>query len=628
MEFQGKGLKLKLVVNNCLITHALLILAALAITFMTFALLPQPFGASLNIIAKTPLVFALCFLAVLLVVYFVYFVSSQVWLSFLTSGLFFFTLLTINRYKVYLRGDPLMPTDLFLGGEAFSIAVSSELKISPFIIAIPVLIIIASVALFVFFRFKKPKLYANIIGAVCCIAAAFLSLNSVYTDRQIYDSVPIYGNIYSSVNEYTSKGYIPAFLYHINDFSAKLPPDYSAEKAQKILDAYVQPEGFDEIKPDIFIIMSEAFWDITQVDALDFSEKGDPIPAYHEIAENSISGDLYVNTYGGGTDNTEFSVLTGFATWAFNNSVPSAYKFYLRHETPSMASFLNTKGYNSVALHPGFDWFYNRRNVYRWFGFEEFISQDDFDVERTRKGNYISDDADVDMLVKTYERYLDENGKPFFCFNVNIQNHGPYDAGLMYGYGGDFYDLKPGVSISDTSETVLTNYIQGIKDSDASLKKLTDYLENSDRPAVVMFFGDHLPMLGNDYLTYKELGYDIGYEGGLQSVSDMHKTSFVIWANDKYREQKPEFESLTKQKLQFSANSLGMYMLETLGFKPDALYSYMYEHAGELPVMTSWFMSESRKKGEGLTLGYSRKGSELLNRFRMVQYYELFDTVR
>ena len=39
--------------------------------------------------------------------------------------------------------------------------------------------------------------------------------------------------------------------------------------------------------------------------------------------------------------------------------------------------------------------------------------------------------------------------------------------------------------------------------------RLTDYFSAGDEPVVLVFFGDHLPYLGDNQLAYRELGSDV-----------------------------------------------------------------------------------------------------------------------
>ena len=98
--------------------------------------------------------------------------------------------------------------------------------------------------------------------------------------------------------------------------------------------------------------MNEAFSDPSVLG--DFTTNEDYMPFVHSLldgADNTISGHLNVSVKGGNTANTEFEYLTG-ASMAFlpYGSIP--YQQYVKKETPSMASYLSSLGYYTIAMHP------------------------------------------------------------------------------------------------------------------------------------------------------------------------------------------------------------------------------------------------------------------------------------
>ena len=66
----------------------------------------------------------------------------------------------------------------------------------------------------------------------------------------------------------------------------------------------------------------------------DFETNEDYMPFLHSLEgkENTITGDLLVSTFGGGTATTEFEVLTG-DTAAFLPYGSSPYQMYVKRET-------------------------------------------------------------------------------------------------------------------------------------------------------------------------------------------------------------------------------------------------------------------------------------------------------
>lgn len=83
---------------------------------------------------------------------------------------------------------------------------------------------------------------------------------------------------------------------------------YKNEIAKKIESSVKEENG---VKPNIIVLMSESFWDITRVKELGFKEE--MFPTYRNLQKTSLTGELLTNVYNGGTVNSEFEAMTGFS---------------------------------------------------------------------------------------------------------------------------------------------------------------------------------------------------------------------------------------------------------------------------------------------------------------------------
>ncbi|MDN5352630.1 MAG: hypothetical protein PWQ12_1551 [Clostridiales bacterium] len=274
-------------------------------------------------------------------------------------------------------------------------------------------------------------------------------------------------------------------------------------------------------QPNIIIIQSEAFWDVTKL-GIAFTQ--DPISNFEALQEESLHGRMYVPVVGGGTSNTEFEVLTGLTMKNYYNDWYMVYPNEISAPEATLASILRTQGYTSIGTHPYMSWYYNRREVYKYFGFDRFETLEYLDNPELI-GTYTSDAYLMDRIMDTIE----SEDKPIFDFVVTMQNHGPYGNPRF-----DTFDVKIAdrAGLSDPAVYFLNNYVQGVYLSDQALGTLIDKLRESDEPTLVMFYGDHLPMLGEDYLTYREAGY-VGTEDSntLQQDLSMMTVPYIIWSN-------------------------------------------------------------------------------------------------
>lgn len=281
------------------------------------------------------------------------------------------------------------------------------------------------------------------------------------------------------------------------------------------------------------MIMGEAFSDLSENENLDFSNYTDPLETFKEMgdSENGIRGKIVVANYGGGTSNTEYDVLTGLATRYLNSTLPS-YNF-IRKNTDSLPSRLAQIGYDTVAIHPGYEWFYNRQNVYPYLGFETtYFLEDSFDLSTQGIGGYINETATMDKIIETLDTHIKESDAPLFSFTVTIQNHGPYEN----RFGAQAQNFDTDIDLTETESDLLTQYFKGITDADQQLARLKEYAQASDEPIVIVYFGDHLPGFSNGMDFFDLLDYPIDANGTLEERLRLYETPYLIWQNDSAKE--------------------------------------------------------------------------------------------
>ena len=200
-------------------------------------------------------------------------------------------------------------------------------------------------------------------------------------------------------------------------------------------------------------------------------------------------------------------------------------------------------GYDTLAIHPGYYWFYNRYNVYPYFGFQNFIHLSSFDPHGQSKGGYITDEAAVETILNTLKEHIQQNNKPLFSFTVTIQNHGPYEN--KYNAAEQNFDTD--VVLTEQEQNLLYNYFYGMKDADKAIGTLLKELDTIEEPVVVVYFGDHLPGFSNGMDFFDILDYDIDIEGTTQQRLAIYETPYFIWQNESAKNTTKILEN--KQKM-------------------------------------------------------------------------------
>ena len=196
------------------------------------------------------------------------------------------------------------------------------------------------------------------------------------------------------------------------------PPDgYSKDEVTAIADTSEKETKTEDLRKDnadsvtpvnIIAIMNESWFDYRSVGDPQTSESY--MPFLDSLTENIIKGHTLTCTKGGGTAKTEYEFLTGNSCKRFPGMVP--YVSYFTHSQYSLVTTLKDQGYQAIAMHPNKATNWKRSTAYRFLDFDDFISIDQFSDTAKRYRGMISDQANYEKIVETYENK--EPGSPFF----------------------------------------------------------------------------------------------------------------------------------------------------------------------------------------------------------------------
>ena len=277
--------------------------------------------------------------------------------------------------------------------------------------------------------FFKRCLPGVVLGAVLVMFAGTLQQENFQNEHRLYNK------LFTPVFMTQVDGIPVTFVMNLAYMSIEKPQKYSVGEAKEFLKKYEEPQeteesidtileeegkdasddtsqsGADTGMPNIIVVMNESFSDLSVLG--DFKTNEDYLPFLHSLqqgAENTVTGMLNVSVCGGNTADTEYEFLTG-NTMAFlpQGSIP--YQQYVNGERPSLASYLQSLGYETVATHPYYATGWNRDKVYPWLGFEQSIFKDQYYGARFVR-DYVSDASCADKIIQLYEQK--EEGRPLF----------------------------------------------------------------------------------------------------------------------------------------------------------------------------------------------------------------------
>lgn len=546
---------------------------------------------------------------------FIYAVVGSLAISGSISTLLLGLMALISYMKVKMIGEPFFPWDILLNKESMDIASLVTGKAA----LIRIGAVVIAVILVFLLKWVLPRISFSIVSRIG------LGLFSLYAMYAFAIKTPLAGKIldHMGVNEivwnqkenYANNGLALAFTLNVKNSIVQKPETYN-DQAIATVAANLQEVGMQEAgmkksvaadslkgkKPNVIFIMSEAFWDPTLLTNVTFSE--DPVPTLHRLQKESTSGYLLSPQFGGGTSNVEFEVLTGNSMSLLpGGSIP--YQQYITKPVPSLASYFADQGYKSMGIHSYEGWFWNRNSVYKELGFESFKSSEHFENPEM-KGYFISD-AEVSRSIIDE---VDKTEDPMFMYNVTMQNHGPYDE-PRYGEN----QFKAEGDLTPEAKTILETYAQGAHDADQSLQMLIDHFQESDEPTMIVFYGDHLPMLGLDYQVYKEAGFiqtSNANDWSLEEVKKMHSIPLVTWSN---------FD-MPKQDIPLLSDSfLGAHVLDMLHMEKPANFKLNAELAAQVPGLLSNLVVDANQE---LHAEVPESAQALRDDYRNVQYDLLF----
>ncbi|WP_242976045.1 LTA synthase family protein [Desulfosporosinus sp. FKB] len=459
-----------------------------------------------------------------------YLVTATIFLA-LFSALGF-----ISQQKLKIKGDPLLPSDFLLAKEAMGI--SDHFRNVFVVLGVLLIITVALIRFILKHTAKERKQRYRSIVFLCSFFVVFIFYSFF---NSIQNAFALQLITYSQSLNYEQNGTMLGFLLDTEYLKVTKPDNYQENVINTIIQNNTSSYPVNaNFKPNIIFVMSEAFWDPTLMKNVSFSQ--DPIPFFHSLQKSQTSGTMLSAVYGGGTANTEFEAMTGFSTQFLPNG-SIAYDQYVNRPIEALPTILNRQGYATSAIHTYDDWFYSRDKVYQLEGFNKFITKE-FLNNPEYKGPYIRDT----VLTQQILNEVKETDKPDFIYAVSMEDHGPYDTTEDPGN-----TIKAsGTNLSPQSQAILDNYANKISDVDQSLKQLIDGLKQINQPTMVIFYGDHLPMLGDNYSVYKEAGF-IKDGNSYQDYLNLHSVPFVTWNN---------FSTTVNHNLKLSSNFMGAYALQ------------------------------------------------------------------
>jgi phosphoglycerol transferase MdoB-like AlkP superfamily enzyme len=581
--------------------HALVALG-LASVFLTvqmlrFSSVQADWALALGFLGK-PLLFLLNWLPVAGALYLLYFATGRPHWAYALTCLPCIGLALVNYYKLRLRGDPLLFADIRLMGEAAAIGGRYTFTLTGGVLAAALMAVGLVWLLAARYRAaRRPRACRRLLGMLLCAALLFGYARLLLPSDALYSRTALSAS-WMPTHSHVAHGVAYPFLRSAAALSDMPPAGYDAAQAAAALAAYQDADIPQGNKVNIIAIMLEAFADFSTLEGLTFT--ADPYADWHALAAEGYSGQLVTNIFAGETVNTERAFLTGYIDPTDNFRAP----------VESFVWYLRAQGYRTRGSHPGNSWFYNRLNVNRYFGFEQY----DFYENRYRlyiRGAKVLPDAKFVPTIFSDYRISRAAGGPLFSFHVTYQNHGPYPTQPQYQT--PYLVQKPGVDAQNFA--IANNYLHGVAETGKQLRALADQLRGEAAPVVLVLFGDHMPWWGDGNETYAQYGVNLDRTTE-QGFYNYFTTPYIIWANDAAKQVTGC--AFAGDGGRMSPAFLMPRLFTLLGWQGPA---YM-QALRDLAAHTA-FVNRERWLDGGVLAGGGAPGDEpaWLRDFRMLEYY-------
>lgn len=526
-------------------------------------------------------------------------VTGRAWAAYLFGAVPAMFFAFGNYYKMVFRNDPVMFGDLLILGEAGNMAGQYQLFLNGRLALVAGCAIAGLLVLILLVRGRPRGRVRLSVLAVVVLALVFGI--KPYLSDSLYNATAVnleYLSPWAATHQYVSRGALYPFFYSAREAFPSAPEDYDKHETEALLSQYEDKDIPEEQKVNILSIMLEAFVDFSAFESIEFNQ--DVYDIYHTLEEESYTGNLVTNIFAGGTVNSERAFLTGISTQFNWRSSANSYPWYFK-----------SQGYETSGDHPCYDWFYNRKNINTYLGFDNYRFVENYYGALTGYAVGMDDVFFPELTADFLSRI--QSDAPQFSFSVSYQGHGPYDSDVCWW--GDVDDYIANHDLPEEYRYILANYLGSALDTQQHLAGLVETLRASEEPVVLLLFGDHMPWMGNGNTVYDALGisFDQSSEEGFYNY---WSTRYLVWANDAAKEVL-DFDFLGEGP-DLSPCFLMGHFFDLLGWEGDAYTQATAEVRQSLPVIHDG----GRCMENGiLTTTLSERGGQLLHQFRSLEFF-------
>jgi hypothetical protein len=243
--------------------------------------------------------------------------------------------------------------------------------------------------------------------------------------------------------------------------------------------------------PDVIFIQHESIFDPRL-----YGLPLEPVAQEFLSPEGGLHGRLHVDIFGGGSWQSEFSVLTGLSSASFGPNAYFLYKKGVGRFHHSLPRTLSALGYRTQLVSSCRRDFLNYDAFYRSIGVNERIFTDDlpppFDADKFEPAN--SDAVFLPAALDAVAAAIKADAAPRLTYVLTNFNHGPHSRRSVPP--GQFERERAFASAS-LPDPQYAEYYARLAETAATWQRVKADLTARfpDRPMLIVHYGDHQPVM-------------------------------------------------------------------------------------------------------------------------------------
>lgn len=530
-------------------------------------------------VAERPSVMLFNILIASLIFYGLMLLFKKGWIAAAIQSFIYMALSITELFKFNTNGNHLIMTDMKLVKSVKSLTSFAYIKITPVLIAYVLIVLIYLGAVFWFNPKMKLKITRRIVPALACIGACVSVVTIPAISKPVYSLFDLdttaADNTFKLNEKFENNSFLAFFCQTASENLANRltePENYNDDTVAAMMNVNIddaENTSFENKKPNVIMIMSEAYADFRRFeDQLDLNI-GDTYDGFDSVADQGYKGTAIVPTYASWTVRTEFELNFGLPVRSLNDpNMPQ--RLLLDRAQPTIASYYKSWGYSTAYVHPFMGSFYSRQRVYANFGFDKLIFDEDFTVPINYYGTYIDDQTVFNQI----EKLINETDEPLFLHTTTMQNHQPYDQG-------------------ENPEDEMGNYFQWISKTGTDFEAFINNLSDIDEPTIVFMIGDHYPSLKGENSVYDQLGMNG------DNCSVLYEQPYILWSNYEL-----DYSSIPEEEL--SAFYMPYVIMDLIDAPKDSFIQAMDNKMDTLPIYSTNYDSSVGRDEELDILTYDR----------------------